>query len=130
MEIEKILVSYGSRSIFKDYNDKKLPIALSFVLSTGAPVRLPADPEQVLKIMEKGGVRRGLCTADQAYRVAWRIIKDWVEAQIALLETGQVKMDQIFLPYIETKSGKTVYQIYQDQQHKLLALGEFKSDQA
>ena len=34
----------------------------------------------------------------QAIRTSWRILKDWVEAQMALLETGMVTMDEIFLP--------------------------------
>ena len=36
----------------------------------------------------------------QAIRTSWRILKDWVEAQMALLETGMVTMDEIFLPYM------------------------------
>ena len=36
----------------------------------------------------------------QAVRTSWRVLKDWVEAQMALLETGMVTMDEIFLPYM------------------------------
>ena len=36
----------------------------------------------------------------QAIRTSWRTLKDWVEAQMALLETGMVTMDEIFLPYM------------------------------
>ena len=35
--------------------------------------------------------------AEQAYRVAWRNILDWVEAQMALLEIGMAKMEEVFL---------------------------------
>jgi hypothetical protein len=31
-------------------------------------------------------VPRSKCTEDQAQRVAWRIVKDWVEAQMAIVE--------------------------------------------
>ena len=53
----------------------------------------------------------------QAIRTSWRILKDWVEAQMALLETGMVTMDEIFLPYMFSR-GQTLYQA--------LAAGEFK----
>ena len=53
----------------------------------------------------------------QATRTSWRILKDWVEAQMALLETGMVTMDEIFLPYM-LSGGQTFYQA--------LVAGEFK----
>jgi len=37
-------------------------------------------------------------------------IKYWVEAQMALLETQMVKMEQIFLPYAIVKNGKTLFE--------------------
>ena len=43
----------------------------------------------------------------RAIRTSWRILKDWVEAQMALLETGMVTMDEIFLPYI-LSGGQTL----------------------
>ena len=46
---------------------------------------------------------------EQVYRTAWRIIKDWVEAQLALLETEMVHFEEVFMPYI--LSGRdTLYQ--------------------
>lgn len=46
----------------------------------------------------------------EAYRVAWRNILDWLEAQVALLDIGMVKIEEIFLPYVLTPSGTTVYE--------------------
>ena len=54
----------------------------------------------------------------QAVRASWRILKDWVEAQMALLETGMVTMDEIFLPYM-LFGGQSLYQA--------LTAGEFKA---
>lgn len=126
MEIEKILVAHGARAVMKDYDNTGFPVALSFVIKSPQgdfPVRLPADPEVVLKVMVKQKARSGLVNRAQAYRVAWRIIKDWVEAQMAILETEQVKIDQIFLPYIETNNGATVYQLFQAKRDLLLPGG-------
>ncbi len=125
-EIQGILVNKGARSIMIDYDSVGNPIALSFLIKTAQadlPVRLPADPEAVLKVMQRQHTRSGLVNRAQAYRVAWRIIKDWVEAQMAILETEQVRMEQIFLPYIETSGGKTVYQLFQEKQGLFLPQG-------
>ena len=60
---------------------------------------------------------------EHAYRVAWRIIKDWIEAQMSLLETEMVRMEEIFLPYVITGTGQTVYQVMAEK-HFLLGTGE------
>lgn len=44
----------------------------------------------------------------QAVRTAWRIVKDWVEAQMALVETQMVTTGQVFLPYMVLRDGKTL----------------------
>lgn len=36
-------------------------------------------------------------------------MKDWVDAQMALIQIGMASMDQIFLPYVINKGGKTLY---------------------
>ena len=64
------------------------------------------------------------CASEEhAYRVAWRIIKDWVEAQLSLLETEMVKMEEIFLPCVIAHSGQTVYQVMAER-HFMLGPGK------
>jgi hypothetical protein len=36
----------------------------------------------------------------QGSRTAWRIVKDWVEVQMSMLELGQVDVIQVFLAYV------------------------------
>jgi len=36
---------------------------------------------------------------DQSRRVGWRIIRQWLEAQLAIVETQMVTIEQVFLPY-------------------------------
>ncbi len=54
-------------------------------------------------------VPRSKCTNEQAQRVAWRIVKDWVEAQMAIVEAQLADMAEVFLPYAITKKGTTLY---------------------
>ena len=48
-------------------------------------------------------------TYEQACRVAWRIIKDWLEAQMALIQTQQADLAEIFLPYL-TSGNQSFYE--------------------
>ena len=54
--------------------------------------------------------KQRLALEAQAKRVAWRIVKDWVEAQMALLDTTMMSLDQIFLPYMLLTPEQTVYE--------------------
>ena len=48
----------------------------------------------------------------QAERTAWRNVRDWVLAQIALVESCDAEMDEVFLPYLMDEDGNTLYQAY------------------
>ncbi len=124
-EIQKILVSHGATSILTNYDSEGMIESLSFKVKapTGeeVPIKLPVEPEAVLKVMSKYGshVPYRYQNKAQAVRVAWRIIKDWTEAQMALLETQMVKIDQIFLPYTIIRDDKTAYQIITESRLQL-----------
>ena len=47
-------------------------------------------------------------TKEQATRVAWRIVKDWLAAQLAMIEAGLVDLEEVFLPYAQNQAGRTV----------------------
>ena len=114
-QIQGILVKHGAKRIVQDYDGEKI-VALCFVISTPIgeqAVRLPANVKAVQAVLQKQKVKFDY---EQAERVAWRILKDWVEAQMAILESEMVKMDQIFLPYMMNAEGQTVYELYQSQQ--------------
>ncbi len=116
-EIQKTLVAHGAKSILIDYGDDGTVEALAFQVITPqgeVGIRLPIEPTATLRVLERqwqsGKIPRRYVAKDQAIRIAWRIIKDWVEAQMAILETEMVKMEQIFLPYVITPGGKTLYE--------------------
>ena len=115
-EIQGQLVAHGAKKIVQDYDDDGHIAALSFLLETPAGprgIRLPANVDAVHAVLTRQKVK---CDRDQAERVAWRIVKDWVEAQMAILESEMVQMDEIFLPYMVDKSGQTLFQAYRNNQ--------------
>lgn len=115
-EISYILAKHGARAILQEFDDKGHVEAISFKLRTPVgdqAVRLPANVNAVFAVLKRQKVK---CDWDQAERVAWRIVKDWVEAQMAILESEQVSMDQVFLPYMVNQEGKTLYELYASKQ--------------
>jgi|GEM_PF-2714325 len=63
---------------------------------------------------------------DQAMRVGWRIIKDWVHSQLSLVHMNYAEPVEIFLPYIyDMKSNKTVFEQMLEGRLKQMAL-EYK----
>ena len=115
--IQGILVKHGAKKIMQDYDDGGHVQALSFMVETPADprgVRLPANAEAVQRVLTRQKVK---ADREQAERVAWRIVKDWVEAQMAILESEMVQLDEIFLPYmIINNSGQTLFEHYRQNQ--------------
>lgn len=123
-EIEYILMKHKAKSIMKNYEGESI-VGLSFLIDTGSqqiPVRLPVKVDECFEVLKRErnkGAKSIKATREQAERVAWRILKDWIEAQMALLDIEMVKFEEIFLPYIEVKAGQTVFEIMQDRQFLL-----------
>lgn len=120
-EIQGMLVSHGAKHILIDYEHSE-PVGLAFIVATAygdVPFRLPANIDRVKAVLNKQRVRTKV-SDEQASRVAWRILKDWVRAQMAILETEMVTIDQVFLPYMQAGSdGKTLYQVMLDHRLQL-----------
>lgn len=121
-EIEYILMKHKAKSIMKNYDGESIT-GLSFLIDTGVqqiPVRLPVKVDECLEVLKRErreNPRKQIKdTREQAERVAWRILKDWVEAQMALLDIEMVRFEEIFLPYIETNNGQTIYERLEEKQ--------------
>lgn len=114
--IQGQLVKHGAKKILQDYDGEGRITALSFMIDTPAGqrgIRLPANVNAVHTVLLRQKIK---CDREQAERVAWRIVKDWVEAQMAILKSEMVQMDEIFLPYMVNNSGQTFFEAYQNNQ--------------
>lgn len=115
-DIKRLLLNHGAQRIMEDYEDGKM-VGISFIIPTSKgllPIKMPARWEKVAKIMY-GTLDLSEERLNQAYRTAWKNIHDWLDAQIALIETDMVKMEEVFLPYLLQKGGRTVYETLQDR---------------
>lgn len=121
-QIQGQLVKHGARKILQEYDGDGHVEAVSFMIDTPVgvqAVRLPANVEAVQRVLTKQKVK---CDREQAERVAWRIVKDWVEAQMAILESEMVSMAEIFMPYmIADRDGNTMYQLFTNRTLQITA---------
>ena len=129
-QVQAKLVEHGARAVMMEYDDRGRITALAFKVNMPngeLPIRLPIDAVATLRVLQRQADNREIpgrfAREEHAYRVAWRIIKDWVEAQMSLLETEMVRMEEIFLPYVITSGGQTIYQVMAEKQF-LLGPGE------
>ncbi len=120
-EILSILARHGAENVniqYGDFRGERAPIACAFqVTIDGNPVgfRLPVRWQGVRRALNKHAQPR-YQNDEQALRVAWRIVKDWVEAQMALIEAQQAELAEIFLPYAIAPNGQTMYEQFKARQ--------------
>ena len=108
-DLQKILTKAKASAIMTEYENGQ-PSALSFrVAVDGHDMHfcLPVKIDGVTAALKRDREYR-----DDAHarRVAWRIVKDWCDSQMALIDAGQAELAQIFLPYAQAPNGETFYQ--------------------
>jgi len=121
--IQKVLINHRAKQMMFDYDDDGKITALSFVMEYNGmriPVRLPARLDGVAYLMyHQRYDQLPQAKQDQAYRTAWANIRDWVEAQLALVDTQMVKMEEVFLPYMINARGQTFFEVMERNQFLL-----------
>lgn len=109
-QIQALLSAKGAHKIMLDY-ENGMPVAISFqikVKNNNISFVLPANFRGVKKAIAKQTTAKKYQTEQHAINVCWRIIKDWIVAQMAIVEAEQADMATIFLPYAVMKNNKTV----------------------
>lgn len=125
-KIEQILAQAGVWSVHKEYSEGMVH-AVSFSLPTpngNVTVRLPANAPAIERIFlggykQKPSEESKRKCREQATRTAWKLMLDWLEVQLSLIEMQQVEALQVFLPYLW--DGKTTaYAALMDSGFKML----------
>lgn len=120
-EVQGILAKAGADRITVMYTSGQ-PTGLAFTLPTEFGVKtfeLPVNIEGVRALLTDSGPSRHMAKAaytsrEHAARVAWRVIKDWIEAQIALIEARMATIDEVMFPYLLLDSGSTLVTNYRE----------------
>ena len=117
--IEKTLAEHKAKQIVRDYDDQGRIVSISFVVATShgdVGVKLPARFSKVKEIFDQNGLNY---KEDQPYRTAWATIRDWVSAQMALIDWKMVKPEEVFLPYAINRDGKTFFEVIESRGYQL-----------
>ncbi len=122
-EITKMLCAAGAMATMTEY-EGGLPKSVAFRLKSGdnsLHFRLPANWRGVQQVLKKTkGVTQRHCEDDQARRIAWRIVRDWLRAQLALTAAGCADIEQIFLPYmLDGETDTTLYEKVKERKFQL-----------
>lgn len=109
--IEAALVRFGACHISKDYTEGEVVGILFSLKVPEAPeplhIRLPANVDLVAQVLKSSKKRPAGSKfdvwhkrlAEQARRAAWRLMQDWIEVQLSLVEMKQAEAAQVFMPY-------------------------------
>lgn len=123
-EITQALVKAGARGVAQEYAADGSVAGLQFaILHNGQMLRydLPVSAGAVGRVLTRQRVAPKYTSHEHVERVAWRIMRDWVLAQLAILETDMVTLPQIMLPYLVDGSGLTLYQQWETSTQALPA---------
>jgi hypothetical protein len=116
--IEELLVMHGAKNILKIYDDARRLTGIAFIMQMPGsgnemPFKLPAKVDKVeqklrsvIKKPRKGTLNK---VGEQAERTAWRLLSEWVEVQLSLVELDQAEFIEIFMPYIYNHSTQQTY---------------------
>ena len=126
-EIQKLLAQNGARGIALEYDEQGTikDVFFKIILNNKElPFRLPAKANKVYAALHAGTpdhnhMRYGKQWRAEAERIAWRICKTWLEAQITLINLEQAKMEEVFLPYLIMPNDKTLFETMERNQFLL-----------
>jgi hypothetical protein len=129
-QIERKLVVAGARNIAKQYDEQHRVSGLVFDLPVGegehkktVPVALPARVERVAEAIMatyRRGPRDKQKIYQQSERTAWKLMLDWVDVQLSLIELNQAEPAEVFMPYFVCAGKKTMYQVFSENNFKML----------
>lgn len=129
--IEHRLAQAGAMHIAKSYAEDKSgrPIGMIFqIMINNVPMtfKLPAKADRVFDHMIKHRTRppkqaQREAIRMQADRTAWKILSDWIDIQVSLIQLDQVEAIEVFLPYAyDGKNDRTLFQKMKETNYKLL----------
>lgn len=112
-ELAQLVQKYGGSRFEMQWGADGLLTGIRFALRHPklgeVPVRLVARTERINEIMAKTDKWRWKKDARQmqAYRIAWRQLKDFIEQQLLAVETGLFPVHEVFMAQIETRDSET-----------------------
>lgn len=114
-QVQGLLAKYGATQVLTEYLNGQVS-AVSFRMqidNRSIPFRLPCRYKAIEARLERKRHEDQEEWDSRLRRIAWRQLYRWIEAQCALIETGMVATEEVFLPYIQNTKGITLFESFQ-----------------
>lgn len=135
-ECQALLAEAGAASVAVHYENRE-PAGLSFRLDTPhgpraftLPVNVDGAHAVIGKMLRQNPphVSRAqlnkLGSRRHAGDVAWRVARDWLEANLALVAAGMAEVTEIMLPYLVIgDDDRTLWQAYREREQAAIGMG-------
>lgn len=126
--IEFKLVLHGAKNIMKKYDSQCRLESICFIINVSGnnvsfklPAKIDACCEILKSVIKKPRNNTYEKIEKQAERTAWKLVSDWVDVQISMIELQQAEFLEIFLPYAyNPQNQQTFYEKIKES--KFLAL--------
>lgn len=135
-ECLSLLARAGAAAVSIEFDGGAVPCGLGFRLSTphgprhfSLPVnidgvhRILTEANKAGKLRSDGHRQASLASRDRAADIAWRVVKDWLEATLALIAHGMADLTEVMLPHLVVDEGRTLWQAYQAREQAALTVG-------
>lgn len=109
--------------------EARKPAGVEFQIETrwglrhyAVPVTVDATQAALVKAVKEGRVtnRVNLTSREHALDVAWRVLRDWLEVQIAMIEAGLADLERVMLSWQLVAPGKDLFEALDEQQGLML----------
>lgn len=127
-KIKRLLIDFGASGIMEEYGASKNISGIAFILDINGyklPFRLPAKVKETFTWLRKkysSKSRNDQELLEQAERVCWKQMYEWVFIQLSLVELDQAEPLEVFFPYLFDKNKNETYydKVVQNGLQKLL----------
>lgn len=124
--IEQELVKIGVSHIEKNYDNGSITgILFSIDKPKRIRFKIPADIDaafEIIKTIPEYRSKNEEWLKAQAQRTAWRLVYNWVEVQVAMVQLKQAQAMQVFLPYVyDAARDQTFFEKLNNGNFKMLS---------
>jgi hypothetical protein len=130
-----MLADAGAASVAVHYENRE-PAGLSFRLDTphgprafDLPVNVGGAHAVIMAMLRDNPPKltrpalAKLATRKHAADVAWRVARDWLEAQLALVAAGMATVTEVMLPYLLVDGERTLWRAYRAREQAAIEAG-------
>lgn len=113
-KINDLLADFQAEAVMFEYRDlegERIIKSIAFKVNFNGKdigIKLPLEWEKTAEVLKQ---QRAYKNDYHAYRVSLFNLMEWLDAQLAMLTCQKVELPQIFLPYVQSNDGRTLYEV-------------------